>query len=208
LAYANIAHTMIFFTKILKEYGPYLAAFTLGFILALRGCGDSEQPETIIVEKPIPTIERIEVRDTVRFAYRDTRIDTIRDTVTKEIIRLNTDTILTVDTLKIVEAWLTEVAKYDTTLDFENHTLDLKWQNYQNFTENLTATLMPKSTPNSKRLGILMYAKTGIRSDFKDQYAVVIGGGLLFERKRVVFGADYGYSGQHTINGVVGYKLR
>jgi len=196
---------MIFFTKILKEYGLYFVAFALGFILANQGCNESVIKEVITVDKPIPTIEYIEVRDTLRFAIRDSRIDTIRDTLTNEIIKINTDTILTVDTLKIIETWLTELVRYDTTLTFDNDAVNVKWENYQNLTENLQVALLSQT---SKKLNINVYAKLGIRSDFNSIYKPVVGAGLMFERKRLIFGADYGYSGQHNINGVLGYRLR
>ena len=187
-----------------QKFLPYLLCVLIGFILAHQGC--RPEPETITIEKPVPTIEKIEVRDTVRFGVRELRIDTIRDTVTNEIIRLNTDTILTVDTLKIVEAWLTEVAKYDTTLNFKNGDINLTWQNYQNLSENLQVTLIPKSSTG--KLGIMLLAKVGTRSNFKDEYHGNIGAGLLFEKKRFIFGAEYDYSGHHTVNGVVGYRLK
>lgn len=193
--------------QILSKIPAYVWTFIVGFVIALLidGCGTSE-PETIYVDKPIPKIEKIEVRDTVRFGVRELRIDTIRDTLTNEVIRLNTDTILTVDTLKIVEAWLTELVKYDTTLNFKNGDINLTWQNYQNLSENLQVTLIPKSSTG--KLGIMLLAKVGTRSNFKDEYYGNIGAGLLFEKKRFIFGAEYGYSGQHTVNGVVGYKLK
>lgn len=178
----------------------------IGLGLLLRGC--EPEPETITIERPIPEIIKTEVRDTVRFAIRDSRFDTIRDTITNEILDVRLDTLLKVDTLKIVDAWLTEVAKYDTTLGFSVGFVNVRWQNYQNLSEHLEVTLMPKKGLNHKRIGVLMFAKAGIQSDFKSIYKPTIGGGLLIERKSFIFGADYGYSGQHTINGVVGYRLR
>ena len=195
---------MIFFTKIIKEYGLYFIAFALGFILALRGCGDSEQPETIIVEKPVPTIEYVDrwKTDTVRFAQWTVKHDTV--IVNDSIVSVRLDTVFEVDTLSIIETWLTELAKYDTTLNFKRGDIRIEWDNYQNRSEHLKVTL----TPKPQKLGIILLAKVGTRSNFKDEYHGNVGAGLLFEKNRLIFGADYGYSGQHTINGVVGYKLR
>ena len=194
---------------IFKEYGPYLIALIIGVLIGWQGCGDSQPTETVTIEKPEPKIEYVDrwKTDSVRFVIRESRTDTIRDTITNKVVDVRLDTLLKVDTLKIVEAWLTELNKYDTTLSFEYYTLRLKWQNYQNLSEKLSATLTPKKQM-SGGLHIMMYAKGGMRSDFKSIYTPVIGGGLLFEKKRFIFGADYGYSGQHNINGVVGYRLR
>lgn len=190
----------------LLKIPAYVWTFIIGFIIALLidGC-DSPKVETITIEKPVPKIERIEIRDTIRFGVRELRIDTIRDTLTHEVIEVRLDTMLKVDTLKIIDAWLTEVAKYDTTIRFKNDAVNLKWQNYQNLSEGLEVKLLSN---RPKRLGLNIYAKTGFQSDFKQDYAVVIGGGLLFDKKRLIFGADYAFSGQHNINAVLGYRLR
>jgi hypothetical protein len=100
---------------LLKTYLPYLIAFLLGVIVAWKGCGDSSgKPITTIIEKPIPTIEYIDRwrTDTVRFVSRE--FVTVRDTITSEIVVDRLDTLFIVDTISIVEAWLTEVVKYDT----------------------------------------------------------------------------------------------
>lgn len=193
---------------ILKEYAPYLAVLIIGILIGWRGCGDYQPVEIATIEKPIPKIEYVDrwKHDTTRFTRWITKHDTIIINDTTIDVRL--DTLLKVDTLKIVETWLTEVVKYDSTLEFNDYNLRLQWNNYQNFTEDLTATLMPKDVANSNKLSILMFAKVGTRSNFKDEYYGNIGAGLLFEKKRFIFGADYGYSGQHNINGVVGYRLK
>ncbi len=195
--------------QILSKVPTYVWTFIIGFVIALLidGCGTSE-PEIITVEKLVPKIEYVDryKTDTVRFAQWTVKRDTV--IVNDNTIDVRLDTLLKVDTLKIIDTWLTEIAKYDTTLEFSGGFVNVKWQNYQNLSEHLEVTLMPKKGVNLKRVGVLMYAKGGIRSDFKSIYTPVVGGGLLIERKNFIFGADYGYSGQHNINGVVGYRLR
>lgn len=195
--------------QILSKIPVWAWTFIIGFVIALLidGCGETKT-ETITVEKPTPKIEYVDRWKTdtlLRFAYRESRIDTIIDTLTHEVIEVRLDTLLKVDTLKIVETWLTELVKYDTTLTFDNDAVNIKWQNYQNLTENLQVTLLSQT---SKRLGLIMYAKAGINSDFNSIYKPVIGGGLLFDKKRFIFGPDYSYNGQHNINVILGYRLR
>ena len=198
---------MQIFLTLLKDYGLYILCFILGAVL-FNGCGDEVKTETITVEKPVPTIEYVDrwKTDTVRFVQRSTRIDTIRDTLTHEVIEVRLDTMLKVDTLEIVKAWLTELVKYDTTLNFKGGDIRLTWQNYQNLSENLSVTLSPKK--GGRPLGIILYGKVGTRSDFVSNYAGNVGGGLLFEKKRFIFGPDYSYNGQHNINAILGYRLR
>ena len=197
---------MQIFSYILKEYVPYLAVLIIGILIGWRGCGDSQPAETVTIEKPVPKIEYVDrwKRDTTRFTKWIIERDTV--VVSDTTIDVRLDTLLKVDTLKIVETWLTEVAKYDTTLNYKHGSINLSWQNYQNLSENLKVTLTQRS--NQRNFGAMIYAKGGIHADFKASYTPVIGVGLLFEKKRFIFGADYGYSGQHNINGVVGYRLR
>lgn len=190
---------------ILKEVGPYLLAFALGAVL-FNGCGESSpvvEKATIKPESKIEYVDRWK-HDTTRFTVWQEVHDTIY--LHDSIIDIRLDTLLKVDTLKIVEAWLTEVAKYDTTLTFLSSDVRVKWQNYQNLTDSLQVTLTPR--PNINKLGVLMFARVGTVSDFKTQYKGLVGAGLLFEKKRLMFGAQYGYSGQHHVGGMVGYRLR
>ena len=95
---------------LLKTYLPYLIAFLLGVIVAWKGCGDtSGKPVTTIIEKPVPTIEYVDrwKTDTVRFVTKE--IVTVRDTITSELIINRLDTFFVVDTVKIIETWLTEM---------------------------------------------------------------------------------------------------
>jgi hypothetical protein len=179
---------------LLKTYLPYLIAFLMGVIVAWKGCGDtSGKPVTTIIEKPVPTIEYVDRwrTDTVRFVSKE--FVTVRDTITSEIIVNRLDTLFLVDTVSIVEAWLTEIAKYDTTLnDFQ-----ITWQNYQNRSENLKVTYIPKKTPLKWALGI--HANAGLLSNFKDRYVPLMGVGLQGTVKKGYYGIDYGFNGDHYI---------
>jgi len=164
-------------------------------IIAWRGCGGtSGKPVTKIVEKLVPTIEYVDRwrTDTVRFVSKE--FVTVRDTITSEIIVNRLDTLFLVDTVKIVEAWLTEVAKYDTTLN----DIQITWQNYQNRTENLKVTYTPKKVAGAKfALGV--HGNAGLISDFKSSYVPLMGVGIQATVKKTYFSADYGFNGQHYV---------
>jgi hypothetical protein len=114
-------------------------AFLLGVIVAWQGCGSGEI-ETVTIEKPVPKIQYVDrwKVDTVRFVRRE--LITRYDTIYYEKIVTRLDTLLLIDTVSIVQAWLTEVANYDTTIS----DVRVKWSNYQNRTENLTVHLQKK----------------------------------------------------------------
>ena len=189
---------------LLKTYLPYLIAFLMGVIVAWKGCGDtSGKPVTTIIEKPIPTIEYVDRwrTDTVRFVSKE--FVTIRDTITSEIIVSRLDTLFLVDTISIVEAWLTEITKYDTLIDQKNASIQLNWQNYQNRTENLKVTYTPKKVVGAKfALGV--HGNAGLISDFKSRYVPLMGVGLQATVKRGYYGIDYGFNGDHYIGVRVG----
>lgn len=190
-----------------REYGPYLACLVIGIIIGTRGCGDSEPVvQEKVIEKPVPVIEYVDrwKTDSVRFVHTNVLHDTVWiDTSTFEVLL---DTMYDVDTVKIVETWLTELAKYDTTVAFDGFDIRLTWENYQNRTENLRIAYTPK--PTRQKLGIMMYAKGGLSSDFQSVYRPSVGAGLLFEKNRFIFGPDYTYLGEHNINAVVGYRIK
>jgi hypothetical protein len=179
---------------LLKTYLPYLIAFLMGVIVAWKGCGDiGREPITTIIKKPVPTIEYVDRwrTDTVRFVSKE--FVTVMDTITSETIVNRLDTLFLVDTVSIVEAWLTEIAKYDTTLnDFQ-----ITWQNYQNRSENLKVTYTPKKTPLKWALGI--HANAGLISNFKSRYIPLMGVGLQGTVKKGYYGIDYGFNGDHYI---------
>ena len=191
---------------LVSQYLPYLIAFLLGVIVAWKGCGDtSGKPITTIIEKPVPTVEYVDRwrTDTVRFVSKE--FVTVRDTITSEIIVKRLDTLFLVDTIKIVEAWLTEIAKYDTTMEQESATLELSWQNYQNRSENLKVTYTPKKVPLKWALGV--HGNAGLISDFKASYVPLMGLGVQATVKKTYFSVDYGFNGQHYVGFRVGRNI-
>ena len=191
---------------LISQYLPYLIAFLLGVIVAWKGCGDtSGKPVTTIIEKPVPTVEYVDRwrTDTVRFVSKE--FVTVRDTITSEIIVKRLDTLFLVDTVKIVEAWLTEIAKYDTTIEKESATLALSWQNYQNRSENLKVTYTPKKVPLKWALGV--HGNAGLISDFKTSYVPLMGLGVQATVKKTYFSVDYGFNGQHYVGVRVGRNI-
>jgi hypothetical protein len=191
---------------LISQYLPYLIAFLLGVIVAWKGCGDtSGKPVTTIIEKPVPTVEYVDRwrTDTVRFVSKE--FVTIRDTITSEIIVRRLDTLFLVDTVKIVEAWLTEIAKYDTTIEQESATLALSWQNYQNRSENLKVTYTPKKVPLKWALGV--HGNAGLISDFKTSHVPLMGLGVQATVKKTYFSVDYGFNGQHYVGVRVGRNI-
>ena len=192
---------------LLKTYLPYLIAFLMGVIVAWKGCGDtSGKPVTTIIEKPIPTIEYVDRwrTDTVRFVSKE--FVAVRDTITSEIIVNRLDTLFLVDTVSIVEAWLTEIAKYDTLIDQKNVSIQLNWQNYQNRSENLKVTYTPKKVVGAKfALGV--HGNAGLLSNFKDRYVPLMGVGLQATVKKGYYGIDYGFNGNHYIGVRVGRNV-
>jgi len=185
---------------LIKAYTPYLLAFLLGVIIASKGCGE---PETIttVIDRPVPTIEYVNRwrTDTVRFVSK--KVITQRDTIYQDRIVNSLDTLFLVDTISIVEAWLTEVAKYDTTVN----DIRLTWQNYQNRTENLNVTIQDKNQPLKFALGV--HGLVGLQSDFVENYKPLFGVGLQATIKRTYFSVNYGYNTQHFIGVGVGRNL-
>jgi hypothetical protein len=191
---------------LLKTYLPYLIAFLLGVIVAWKGCGDtSGKPITTIIEKPIPTIEYVDRwrTDTVRFVSRE--FVTVRDTIKSEIVVDRLDTLFLVDTVSIVEAWLTEVVKYDTAVTLNGVNVALKWQNYQNLSEQLSITVKEKVVGAKFALGI--HANVGLLSNFKDSHIPLMGIGVQGTVKKGYYGIDYGFNGDHYVGIRVGRNI-
>jgi hypothetical protein len=186
--------------RLIKEFVPYLLAFLLGLIVAWQGCGE---PETIttVIDRPVPTVEYVDRwrTDTVRFVSK--KVITQRDTIYQDRIVNRLDTLFLVDTISIVEAWLTEVAKYDTTVN----DIRLTWQNYQNRTENLNVTIQDKNQPLKFALGA--HGLVGLQSDFVENYKPLFGVGLQATIKRTYFSVNYGYNSQHFIGVGIGRNL-
>jgi hypothetical protein len=187
--------------RLAKAYTPYLLAFLLGLIVAWKGCGDSK-PKTITIDRPVQTIEYVDRWrvDTVRFVSK--KVITQRDTIYQDIVVNRLDTLFLVDTISIVEAWLTEVAKYDTTVN----DIRLTWQNYQNRTENLSVAYTPKKVVGAK-FALGLHANVGIISDFNRSYTPLMGIGIQTTIKSTYISANYGYNGQHFIGVGVGRNL-
>jgi hypothetical protein len=186
-----------------KEYLPYLLAFLLGVLVAWKGCGNTgEDPITNIIKAPVPTVEYVDrwKTDTVRFVYK--QVITVHDTVHSTVHNTYSDTLFIVDTISIVEAWLTEVAKYDTTVN----DIRLTWQNYQNRTENLSVVYTPKKVVGAK-FALGLHANVGLLSNFKDSYTPLMGIGVQCTIKKTYLSANYGFNGQHFIGVGIGKNL-
>jgi hypothetical protein len=176
----------------------------MGVLLAWKGCGDTSGKtitQTVEVEKPVYITEYVDryKTDTVRFV--DTRIVNVYDTITNEIVYI--DTVFDIDTVSIVESWLTEVNKYDTLVVFDDASVSLKWQNYQNRSENLFASYsFKKAAPTTWSLGL--HGNAGLITDFDRSYTPLFGIGLQGTIKKTYIGLDYGYNSDHYIGLRVG----
>ena len=189
-------------TLLLKEYWPLIAAFAIGIILGSRGCGDSSA-QTITIEKPVPEVQYVDrwKTDTVRHVSREVSVRF--DTITLERIERISDTLLLIDTVSIVQTWLSEQLNYDTIAQFKESEVRISWSNYQNRSENLQISI--QSPAEKLRFGV--YARGGVQTNFKGATSPAVGGGLMLFRKRIIFGLDYGYSTNHQITGTLGYHL-
>jgi len=175
-------------------------AFILGVIVAWKGCGSQGcESQTTYIDRPVPKIEYVErwMYDTVRFVrwHTVTRFDTIYSE--KVVTRL--DTLLLIDTLKIVETWLSEVANYDTTVN----DINLKWSNYQNRTENLTVQYKRKE----QKFSVGVHGLVGVQTDFIQNTKPIFGVGLHGSIKKTYLSANYGFNGQHYIGVGVGRNI-
>lgn len=193
---------------IVSRLFPYLLTFALGVIVCLwfRGCGNGvSNVQTVTIEQPIPKIEYVDrwKHDTVR--HVTTKLVTVTDTIhdTRTVNRL--DTLFIIDTVKIVETWLSEVVRYDTTAPVAGGALRLRWQNYQNLTENLRVDYTPKVARAKFALGI--HGNVGMLSDFRTRYTPLFGVGTQITINRSYLGLNYGFNGQHYVGVGVGYNI-
>lgn len=185
-------------THLFKTYFPYLVCFILGVLVAWQGCGTGKvKTETVTIDKPVPVTEYVDRWKEKPVRYVETKVVTITDTIYQRETVNRLDTLFLIDTVKIVEAWLTELNKYDTTATFEGAEIRLRWQNYQNVSENLRITYLPKRVPLKWALGI--HANAGLISDFQTRYTPLFGLGLQLSIKRSYIAADYGFNGQHFV---------
>ena len=172
-------------------------AFILGVIVAWKGC--ESEPITKVVEKPVPQVEYVDrwKVDTVRFVRRE--LVTRYDTIYYEKIVTRLDTLLLIDTVSIVQTWLTEVANYDTTIK----DVRVKWSNYQNRTENLTIQYKIKE----QKFSVGVHGLVGVQTDFIQNTKPMFGVGLHGSIKKTYISANYGYNGQHFIGVGVGRNI-
>ena len=197
-----------FAIQLVKTYLPYLVAFLLGVIIAWKGCGSgSKTAEEVVIEKPVPTIEYVDrwKTDTVRFVRTVIRTDTVRDTVSKEVRYFVTDTVFDIDTVSIVSTWLSELAKYDTTVSFKTADVRLSWQNYQNRAEGLKVELDQKLSKSRFSIGI--HANAGLISNFSTRHVPLMGVGMQGTVKKTYFSVDYGFNGDHYVGLRVGRNI-
>ena len=187
---------------IIREYWPLFVAFVVGLLLGARGC-EAPAPETITIEKPVPEVQIVDrwKTDTVRYVSREVSVRF--DTITLQKIERVLDTLLLIDTVGIVETWLSEQLNYDTTATFKESVVRVSWSNYQNRSENLQISLQSPA----ERLRVGIFARGGIRTDFQGMNKPVVGAGLIGFKKRYIFGVEYGYSTNHQITGLLGYRL-
>lgn len=193
---------------ILQTTLPYIVTFILGVLVCVmfRGCGSAKvEKETVVIEKPIPKIEYVDrwKTDTVRFV--STRIVERVDTIYQNEVVNRLDTLLLIDTVKIVEAWLSEVVHYDTSALVGNGALRLRWQNYQNFSENVRIEYTPNIRKSRYAIGV--HGNAGLISDFKSSYTPLLGLGLQGTVKKTYIAADYGFNGNHYVGVRVGYNF-
>lgn len=185
-------------THFFKTYFPYLVCFILGVLVSWKGCGSGKvKTETVTIEKPVPVTEYVDRwrTDTVRFVSK--RVIRKTDTIYQSKIVNRLDTLFLIDTVKIVEAWLTELNKYDTTATFKGADIRLRWENYQNLTENIRIDYTPKI--RNSRFAIGVHANAGLISDFSNEYRPLFGLGLQATIKNNYIAADYGFNGQHYV---------
>lgn len=197
-----------FAIQLTKTYLPYLAAFLLGVLVMWRGCGGGQKNDSVMIATPTPTIEYVDrwKTDTVRFVNVVIKKDVVRDTVSNTITDVRTDTIFNVDTISVVDAWLTELVKYDTTVTLSGVNVALKWQNYQNLSEKLSIGV---SHVESKKKGVSLgvHGNAGMISDFKESYRPLMGLGLQVTIKKTYVAADYGFNGDHFIGVRIGRNI-
>lgn len=185
-------------THIFKTYFPYLVCFLLGVLVAWKGCGTGKvKTETVTIEKPVPVTEYVDRWKENPVRYVETKVVTVTDTIYQRETVNRLDTLFLIDTVKIVDAWLTELNKYDTTATFEGADVRMRWQNYQNLSENFTIDYKPKKVPLKWAFGI--HANAGLLSDFRTQYTPLFGLGLQATIKNNYIGADYGFNGNHYV---------
>jgi len=187
-----------------KTHFPYLVCFLLGVLVAWKGCGTGAKviTETIEIEKPIYRTEYVDrwKTDTVRFVERVTVTDTITNTIIHE------REVLKVDTVKIIQAWLTEVNCYDTTITLADGNLQATWFNYQNVTEEAAFTYT-SNVQKAPMYSIGLHASIEAQTDFSEKATPLFGVGIHGDIRKLYLTANYKFNGDHYVGVTVGRKL-
>ena len=190
--------------SLFRTVWPYMVTFLLGVIVAWQGCGTGAKviTETIEIEKPIYRTEYVDrwKTDSVRFVERVT----ITDTITKTIVQERE--VLKIDTVQIIQAWLTEVNKYDTTITLADGSLQATWFNYQNVTEEAAFTYT-SNVQKAPMYGVGVHASIEAQTDFIENVKPLFGIGIHGDIKKMYLTANYKYNGDHYVGVTVGRKL-
>jgi thiamine biosynthesis protein ThiC len=190
--------------SLFKSVWPYMVTFLLGVLVAWQGCGTGTTTitETVEIEKPVYKTEYVDrwKTDTVRFVQRITVTDTITNTIIQE------REVLMIDTVRIIEAWLTEVNRYDTTITLADGSLQATWFNYQNLTEEAAFTYTSE-VQKATSYGVGIHASIEAQTDFIENVQPLFGVGLHGDIKKMYITANYKYNGDHFIGVTVGRKL-
>ena len=190
--------------SLFKSVWPYLVTFLLGVLVAWQGCGTGTRTitETVQIKKPVYRTEYVDrwKTDTVRFVERITVTDTITNTIIQE------REVLKVDTVRIIEAWLTEVNRYDTTITLADGKLQATWYNYQNLTEEAAFTYTSE-VKKATSYGVGLHASIEVQTDFIENVTPLFGVGLHGDIKKMYLTANYKYNGDHYVGVTVGRKL-
>lgn len=190
--------------SLFRTVWPYLVTFFLGVLVAWQGCGTGTKviTETVEIERPVYRTEYVDrwKTDTVRYVERVT----IKDTVTNTIIRERE--VLKIDTVKIIEAWLTEVNTYDTTITLADGKLKASWQNYQNISEKAAFTYT-SNVQNVPMYSIGLHASIEAQTDFIEKATPLLGIGVHGDIRKLYLTANYKFNGDHYVGITVGRKI-
>jgi len=190
--------------SLFKSVWPYMVTFLLGVLVAWQGCGTKTTTitETVEIDKPVYRTEYVDRwrTDTVRFVQRVT----VTDTVTKTIIQERE--VLLIDTVQIIEAWLTEVNRYDTTITLADGKLQATWFNYQNLTEEAAFTYTSE-VKKATSYGVGIHASIEAQTDFIENVTPLFGVGIHGDIKKMYITTNYKYNGNHYVGITIGRKL-
>ncbi len=190
--------------SLFKSVWPYMVTFLLGVLVAWQGCGTKTTTitETVEIDKPVYRTEYVDRwrTDTVRFVQRITVTDTVTNTIIQE------REVLMIDTVRIIEAWLTEVNRYDTTITLADGKLQATWFNYQNLTEEAAFTYTSE-VKKATSYGVGIHASIEAQTDFSENVVPLFGVGLHGDIKKMYITTNYKYNGDHYVGVTIGRKL-